>query len=787
MAKTLEARVKQKKDTLENWNANQLVLLDGEQAFVVDEDGNGINFKIGDGTKTFAQLPWFNIVITGDKMAVVDNMAQMRSLPQSVITRLQSGQLSGVTLNGYHTKGDTPRPIEYFLTTDVLEDNGGDQIIVGGVNFISYNSALDLRYFGWSDNIDSSDIFINAILKSKVFEITVPIGRTVIKSETIIPSSIPNKKIVGISRDKSIISIEHYNFLNISNKTSIENLTIDFNNGLVRNGVWYNPNIGNVKIKGISIQNIKDTDSTRGSNILYVSAQGNVLDISDIKFNNIKKVGNGSITDSGGSVQGVFVYGNTNLLGGTISDISVNDFHNINTSESIIFEDTAGIFIGVEGKRIPLYINNVNGFNFGKRLIKIQGSGINMSNINGYVETNVGDSLSVVGILSEPSLFDSVDNTISNLTASGNITYPIADNSKNTNLSNINIDIIGSSTLTSGVYAGILINGDSSNLRLTNYRIKARRPIAFAPDVSTNNINNTSINNGTLILTSEGVAGNNAFISVTGNTSISLGKITNLSVNNCICVQESTRADVGLFFTNHAIQRNYENFVFSNITMLDYKSNADTINSVLGVINYVKNVTFDNIKYNPLGGVKASNIGDWGTFTSCDIVNIDNIQYFNKSNRSLLFTNCSNVSVGNSVVMLDAGVGNLVFTGSGSGNKIDVENLKVTNALAVPSDLIYHTGITANRPTNAPIGFKYFDTTINRAIFKSSGGWVDNPPSPNASLSTKGLVNQSAKVDDVASPDANDLDTALTLLNELKYKFNEKLVADRSSGQQSTT
>lgn len=59
MAKrVLEARVKQKKDTLANWMANPLVLLDGEQAFVTNANGREVNYKIGDGTKTFAELEY---------------------------------------------------------------------------------------------------------------------------------------------------------------------------------------------------------------------------------------------------------------------------------------------------------------------------------------------------------------------------------------------------------------------------------------------------------------------------------------------------------------------------------------------------------------------------------------------------------------------------------------------------------------------------------------------------------------------------------------------------------
>lgn len=62
MATIIQARVEQKIDTAANWAVNPLILLAGEQAFVASPDGiTPINFRIGDGTKTFAQLPdWIN-------------------------------------------------------------------------------------------------------------------------------------------------------------------------------------------------------------------------------------------------------------------------------------------------------------------------------------------------------------------------------------------------------------------------------------------------------------------------------------------------------------------------------------------------------------------------------------------------------------------------------------------------------------------------------------------------------------------------------------------------------
>src|SRR5690606_32303493 len=55
--KTIKARVQQKTDTLVNWMANDMVIKAGEQAFVINDDGTPLNFKIGDGTKAFRDLP----------------------------------------------------------------------------------------------------------------------------------------------------------------------------------------------------------------------------------------------------------------------------------------------------------------------------------------------------------------------------------------------------------------------------------------------------------------------------------------------------------------------------------------------------------------------------------------------------------------------------------------------------------------------------------------------------------------------------------------------------------
>ena len=51
------ARIQNKRDTASNWEKNNPVLLDGE-LIIVDTNAGDVRFKIGDGSKTYTQLPF---------------------------------------------------------------------------------------------------------------------------------------------------------------------------------------------------------------------------------------------------------------------------------------------------------------------------------------------------------------------------------------------------------------------------------------------------------------------------------------------------------------------------------------------------------------------------------------------------------------------------------------------------------------------------------------------------------------------------------------------------------
>lgn len=60
--KVLNTRLKLKRDTSANWTSNNPILLNGE-IIIIDTAEGEVRFKIGDGVKTYTQLPFEDEVI----------------------------------------------------------------------------------------------------------------------------------------------------------------------------------------------------------------------------------------------------------------------------------------------------------------------------------------------------------------------------------------------------------------------------------------------------------------------------------------------------------------------------------------------------------------------------------------------------------------------------------------------------------------------------------------------------------------------------------------------------
>ena len=94
MSKTFNTRMKFTRDTSANWTQNNPVLLNGE-IVLVDTDAGELRAKIGDGTKTYTQLPFSdeilrNIITTvAERIVPVDSQlseTSTNSIQNKVVT-----------------------------------------------------------------------------------------------------------------------------------------------------------------------------------------------------------------------------------------------------------------------------------------------------------------------------------------------------------------------------------------------------------------------------------------------------------------------------------------------------------------------------------------------------------------------------------------------------------------------------------------------------------------------------------------------------------------------------
>ena len=110
--KEILTRIKHKRDTSLNWTINNPVLLNGEIILVDIVGGNGeLRAKIGDGTKTYTQLPFSDEIlrdlINDNKVTIDDALSSTSTNPvQNKVINTAINDLN--TLIGNAVKEDMP-------------------------------------------------------------------------------------------------------------------------------------------------------------------------------------------------------------------------------------------------------------------------------------------------------------------------------------------------------------------------------------------------------------------------------------------------------------------------------------------------------------------------------------------------------------------------------------------------------------------------------------------------------------------------------------------------------
>lgn len=213
--KTIKARVQQKTDTLANWMANDNIILAGEQAFVVNDDGTPLNFKIGDGTKPFRDLPnWIDF----------SNAQRVSSVAPGVLPAGPAGETRymEVTAVGTYTYGGN--------TLATITEDGykatfwwtGSAWISNGVVKVKGddgNAKLELhnpsKVGGYSQDVlvrDSNDVEYISLANNNTAALTDVTKWRLVANGTV--DSGVNKTVTGDTVYKAIKHKSNYNSLN---------------------------------------------------------------------------------------------------------------------------------------------------------------------------------------------------------------------------------------------------------------------------------------------------------------------------------------------------------------------------------------------------------------------------------------------------------------------------------------------------------------------------------------------------------------------------------------------
>lgn len=144
--KTLQTRLKLKKDTAANWESKNPVLLDGEQIFVITAAGE-TRVKVGDGTKTYTQLPFTDEplrTLVGTKADKTTTITAGNGLTgggdlsaNRTISHADTSSVSNVTANGRKyitglTFDDYGHVTGTTTGTETVTDTGATKVSVSG-------------------------------------------------------------------------------------------------------------------------------------------------------------------------------------------------------------------------------------------------------------------------------------------------------------------------------------------------------------------------------------------------------------------------------------------------------------------------------------------------------------------------------------------------------------------------------------------------------------------------------------------------------------------------------
>ncbi len=691
---------------------------------ILDADGRA-NIYLDDSVAYRFILKDANDVTQKD----VDNIRSSRvDIVQKASTIADLRLLTGTSANsnavatlGYYVAGDGGGNTFYWDSSSGATDNGGTVIkptsVLGTGRWIAVDSSnCNVRQFGAKGDgtTDDTNSITSALNNSK--NIDFPYGTYLVTSTIILP--VFSHKLNIFSKDNATVKVvlgSSIDFLRINSKFSISGIKFDFNNGFVRYGFTVAASSETAEFVDCVFKNVLDTDSTTGTIILNITSQDTNVSLKNLSFINMKKRGNLNVTDAAGSLNCVYITNNTNKTIADIDTINASEIHNIDSLGNIIYEDTAVIYIatGSSDSYNTINITNINGYNFGKRLLKIHASNVFISNVVG--NSQEGDSLGVYSGLTGGGLGDKKNNTITNAYAFGKMEYAFSSAQDGTVFNNISASItVGTKSGMSTSCFGVLVNG--SQTLINNATLEAKKCIGIGS--STAIIKKTTITNTTLNITNNVEDG---IYDIFGNIGISDLNVSKLTINHTNNSAAGLFLFIGQYFNGTTIIG--ENFVFRDI--LVYTSGL--LNTSLAYILRTQKIVFDNVKYINTSGNSHFRII---AIESSSNSTVSNIEITGTNQIGVFLNNCTGQNMASNLYNPSSTTATLYNNNTNTLTASFIDTTKVGgNSLASYPVVFYQknsTVTTANRPTvGLVVGQQVWDTTLAKPIWWNGSVWKD--------------------------------------------------------------
>lgn len=516
--------------------------------------------------------------------------------------------------------------------------------------------------------------------------------------------------------------------LQVTAAASIKNLTLDFNDGYALNAINFPiANVGYLELVNVVVRDIYDLDTTSLTIPINFNADLNEIRFDGVTLKNIKKRSNGNSTDTGGGIEGFYVFAGTSGAvggGGYMRNITIENIRTVDASGADVEDICNAIYFAYAGatdRRTRIAVENVKALDFGRRLFKTQCDDLFISNV--FAEASTLPAFVAIGI-QDYDTYKAYNVKVKDAIIRGKIRFGVAVSADDVLLDGIdmNISLAGTNSVYGNSAIGISISGD--NLTIANSFIRSKVAL-FGNRASTNF---AGLIKG-LIVDSCNIKTNE-----TGSQFFDIGSITSLA--------------------------SVDSAVFNNVVFdaSDYPANGGSGGSFIGNTTNLSNVvSFNNCV--TIDNDAAANGGSQILVYGAKTVNITGYTHFNRNAtsavyRSFRFNTCTsivlhgiNLQAKPSAASIDFNNITSLIAGSIYGDSTasyflsisTTTNSRVSNvnrAKVALNDTAsmqgclfapeFSAGTTSQRPTAGLIaGQQYWDTTLGKPIWWTGAAWKD--------------------------------------------------------------